>query len=383
MQFIDLKKQQARIREDIEAGLQAVLDHGKYIMGPEVSELERSLAEYVGSDHAVACSSGTDALLCALMALNAGPGDAVLTSPFTFIASAEVISLLGATPVFVDIDPQTFNIDPAGLRLALEALSDPSASHPLPDGAAGLRPKAVIAVDLFGLPAEYEEINSIADEFGITVIQDAAQSFGSEYRGRKACTHSAVGCTSFFPAKPLGCYGDGGMVFTDDPELAEAMRSIILHGKGSEKYDNVRVGINGRLDTLQAAVLLAKMRIFPEEVRLRQEAAKRYKDLLSGGLFTLPEIPADRTSVWAQYSILAENEDHRREGMQRLKAEGVPSVIYYPRPLHLQTAYAGLGLGEGSFPVSEDASRRIFSLPMHPYLTEEDQRIIAKILLAS
>ena len=269
MHFIDLEAQQKRIRKEIDAKISTVLDHGQYIMGPEIKQFEKTLADYVGVKHAVSCASGTDALLLALMAYGVGPGDAVFTSPFTFIATAEVIQLLGATPVYVDIDPATFNIAPDRLANAVSALKRVDGSHPLPKATkAGLKPKAVISVDLFGLPADANAINRIAAENGMVVIEDAAQSFGAEYNGKKACSLAPIGCTSFFPAKPLGCYGDGGMCFTDDPGLASVMDSIRVHGKGSDKYDNVRIGINGRMDTLQAAILLAKFSIFPEEVEL-------------------------------------------------------------------------------------------------------------------
>jgi dTDP-4-amino-4,6-dideoxygalactose transaminase len=380
MQFIDLAFQQRRIRKELEDGILSVLDHGQYIMGPEIKKMESKLAEFCGIRHAVSCASGTDALLLALMAYGVGPGDAVLTTPFTFIATAEVVQLLGATPVFVDIDPATFNLDPRRLAPALHAVQVGEADdHPLPQGApALLKPKAVIAVDLFGLPADYPAINRIAAEFGAVVVEDAAQSFGAELNGRKAGALAAVGCTSFFPAKPLGCYGDGGMCFTDDPQLAAVMDSLRVHGKGTDKYDNVRVGINGRMDTLQAAIVLSKFAIFPEEVVLRQKVAQRYNELLAGveGL-TIPIVPTGYLSVWAQYSVLAASEDHRKRLQDGLKQAGIPTAVYYPKPLHLQTAFARLGYREGDFPHSEDASHRIFSLPMHPYLSADDQEKIA------
>ena len=288
MQFVDLAYQQQRIKNQLDTRIQAVLAHGNYIMGPEVKELEDKLAAYVGAKHAIGCASGTDALLLALMAYGVGPGDAVFTTPFTFIATAEVISLLGATPVFVDIDPQTFNLDPAKLELAIQALKQNDQSiYPLPRSnsildprssplkrsappTSDLQPRGIIAVDLFGLPADYDTINSIAKSHGLLVIEDAAQSFGANYKGKKACALADIACTSFFPAKPLGCYGDGGMCFTDDDTLAEVIKSLRVHGKGGHKYDNVRIGINGRLDTLQAAILLAKFEIFPEEVDTSQ-----------------------------------------------------------------------------------------------------------------
>jgi dTDP-4-amino-4,6-dideoxygalactose transaminase len=382
MQFIDLALQQRRIRTELEKGIMGVLDHGQYIMGPEIKEMEKQLAQYCGISHAVSCASGTDALLLALMAHGIGPGDAVFTSPFTFIATAEVIQLLGATPVFVDIDPATFNIDPDQLALALSAVRDGrSKTHPLPkSNKSVLTAKAVIAVDLFGLPADYPRINRIASEHGAIVIEDAAQSFGAELNGKKAGTLAVVGCTSFFPAKPLGCYGDGGMCFTHDSQLAAVMDSLRVHGKGSDKYDNVRVGINGRMDTLQAAIVLSKFSIFPEEVELRQEAAGRYERLLGdlNGL-TVPCVPAGFKSVWAQYSVMAASAEHRQRLQEGLKQAGIPTAVYYPKPLHLQTAFSHLGYKEGDFPHSEDASRRIFSLPMHPYLKPEEQETIADV----
>ena len=384
MEFIDLAFQQKRIRENIDRRIEAVLNHGQYIMGPEVAALEKELSRYVGAKHAISCASGTDALLMALMARGIGPGDAVLTTPFTFIATAEVISLLGATPVYVDIDRKTYNIDPEQLERCLSALRSGDAGlHPLPRlaGQKGITPKAIIAVDLFGLPADYGRLDNIAKQNGLFLIEDAAQSFGGEVNGRKACTFGDVSCTSFFPAKPLGCYGDGGMCFCSDDRLAEIMRSIRLHGKGSHKYENIRIGINGRLDTLQAAILLAKFSLFEEEVRLRQAVASRYSELLrSCQSLVTPEVPAGYQSVWAQYSLLARDETHRDAIMKNLQAKGIPTVIYYPRPLHLQAAFSFLGYREGDFPASEDSASRIFSLPMHPYLNEGDQDRIAAAL---
>ena len=416
MNFIDLAAQQQRIAEPLNANMARVLAHGQYINGPEVRELEKVLAGYVGAKHAVGCASGTDALLMALMALEIGPGDAVFTTPFTFIATAEVISLLGATPVFVDIDAATFNIDPVKLERAIAAVesADPSLS-PLPlllqpsgnrqsgaeaelgtirdrrrtirritsrragDGAStGLRPRAVIPVDLFGLPADYDAIADVAARHSLAVIEDAAQSLGGEYKGKKACAFGDIACTSFFPAKPLGCYGDGGMCFTNDAAIDAALRSIRVHGQGSDKYDNVRIGINGRLDTLQAAILLAKFPIFPEEMDLRQEVAARYNELLAGAVAT-PVVPDGYRSAWAQYSILARDDAERASLMAKLKEAGIPTAIYYPKPLHQQTAFAGMGYGAGDFPVSEACAARIFSLPMHPYLAAGDQNRIAAL----
>jgi dTDP-4-amino-4,6-dideoxygalactose transaminase len=358
-------------------------------MGPEVALLENRLAEYVGARHAVGCASGTHALLLALLANQVGPGDAIFTAPFTFIATAEVISLLGATPVFVDIDPQTFNIDPDKLQSAIHAIenNDPS-THPVPAKCSGdrssptaLKPRGIIPVDLFGLPADYSRIEPIAEAHGLFVIEDAAQSFGAEFNNKMACSFGSIACTSFFPAKPLGCYGDGGMCFTDDERLAEIMDSLRVHGKGHQKYDNVRIGVNGRLDTIQAGILLAKFEIFPEEIDLRQRVAGRYTALLDSHTNIQPPlIPYNFKSAWAQYSILAADQQHRSDLQTQLKEAGVPTAIYYPTPLHLQSAFLRLGYKKGDFPVSEEYAERIFSLPMHPYLSEERQKKIAGII---
>jgi dTDP-4-amino-4,6-dideoxygalactose transaminase len=384
MQFIDLATQQKRIRTTLESNINAVLDHGKYIMGPEIAEIESRLAAYVGVKHAIGCSSGTDALLMALMAFNVGPGDAIFTTPFTFIATAEVIRLLGATPVFVEIDRTTFNIDPQMLEKAVQAVEqNDTTRYPLP-AATGqdLKARGIIAVDLFGLPADYDAINAVAAANGLFVVEDAAQSFGAQYNRRKACALADIACTSFFPAKPLGCYGDGGMCFTDDDGLAALMNSVRIHGKGTHKYDNARVGINGRLDTLQAAILSAKFDIFPEEVAKRDQVAGTYNQLIDAadcGLVT-PQTPQGLRSVWAQYSLLAEDETHRSELQEKLKQAGIPTAIYYPKPLHLQTAFEKLGYKTGDFSISEDCSSRIFSLPMHPYLEKSDQEKIVGTL---
>lgn len=387
MQFIDLAAQQKKIRPQLEKNIAEILKHGKYIMGPEVGRLERRLKEFVGVQHAVACASGTDALLLALLAHGVGPGDAVFTTPFTFIATAEVISLLGAVPVFVDIDPATFNIDPAKLERAVKAVeNDDATMHPLPlsPDPSPISPKGIIAVDLFGLPADYDRINAIAARHDLFVIEDAAQSFGAQYHGQKAGGLAEVACTSFFPAKPLGGYGDGGMCFTEDDALAQILASLRVHGKGDYKYDNVRIGVNGRLDTLQAGILLAKFDIFPEEIALRQQVARRYSQLLQPCTAVVaPDWPSDKISAWAQYSILAPDEAHRSTVQKRLQENGVPTAIYYPKPLHLQSAFSPLGYREGDFPVCEDCAHRIFSLPMHPYLTAEAQEQIAKIIMAS
>jgi UDP-2-acetamido-2-deoxy-ribo-hexuluronate aminotransferase len=383
MEFVDLKTQQFRIRRELDRRIASVLDHGQYIMGPEVFELEAQLARFVGVKHAVSCGSGTDALLMALMALGVGPGDAVFTTPFSFFATAEVVAVLGAVPVFVDIDPKTFNLDPEALETAVRALGGEK-GHPLlsRDGKMlDLQPKAVIAVDLFGLPAEYDPITRVAEKFGLAVVEDAAQSFGALYHGRKAGSLADVACTSFYPAKPLGAYGDGGMCFTDDDATAELLKSIRIHGMGRHQYDNVRIGINGRLDTLQAAILLAKFDIFPGEIKAREKAASTYARLLAGKApFHLPSVERGLESAWAQYSLLAESPLQRETVRQRLAAAGIPTAIYYPKPLHLQGAFTKLGYRAGDFPVSEGCAARIFSLPMHPYLRLADQERIADLV---
>lgn len=374
--FVDLQAQRRVLGDRLTRRIQAVLEHGGFIMGPEVAELEQRLAAYVGVRHAVTCSSGTDALLIPLMALGVGPGDAVFTTPFTFIATAEVIALLGAVPVFVDVDPETFNLSPVHLERALEALRRMDSSlYPLPAGAdeAKLRPKGVIAVDLFGLPADYETLNEMARDCGLFLLEDAAQSFGAvDKNGKKACALAEIAATSFFPAKPLGCYGDGGAVFTDDDALAEAFRSIRVHGKGVDKYDNVRIGLNGRLDTLQAAILLEKLDIFPEELDRRQKIAELYTNHLQDVVQT-PRVPAGSRSAWAQYTIVS---GHRSEIQSALHQRNIPSAIYYPKPLHLQGAFASLGYRKGDFPVSERLSESVLSLPMHPYLDPSQVEMI-------
>jgi UDP-2-acetamido-2-deoxy-ribo-hexuluronate aminotransferase len=352
-------------------------------MRPEVKELEERLAAFAGVKHCIGCASGTDALLMALLAMDVGLGDAIFTAPFTFIAAAEVISLLGATPVFVDIDPKTFNIDPGKLELAIKAVktNDPSI-YPFPTNSKlkiqhpKLNAKGIIPVDLFGLPCDYDRINAIAKEHGLFVIEDAVQGFGGEYKGKRAGSLSDIGCTSFFPAKPLGCYGDGGAVFTDDDTIADILGSIWDHGKGTHKYDNARIGLNARLDTLQAAILNAKFDIFPEEIDLRNQIASKYTKLLSALNLQLstPHVPSGLRSAWAQYSLLSDKKDQIQSA---LKEKGIPTAVYYPKPLHLQTAFA---YKEGDMPASEDCSKRIFSLPMYPYLKENEIERICKII---
>ena len=370
--FIDLKAQQKNMYPRLVEKIKAVLAHGQYIMGPEITELEERLAAYVGVRQAITCSSGTDALLMILLAQGVGRGDAIFTTPFTFIATAEVVQLLGATPVFVDIDPVSYNLNPEALEAALVSFNYELRT-------AGLKPRGIIAVDLFGQPADYDQINSLARNWGLFVLEDAAQSFGATYHGRRAGGLAEAAATSFFPAKPLGCYGDGGAVFTDDDEFAAVLKSIRNHGQGGDRYEHVRLGINGRLDTLQAAVLLAKLEIFDQELSARQEIARRYNEGL-GEVVKVPHLTPGCTSVWAQYSVESEA---RAAILAQLQEEGVPTAIYYPKPLHLQEAFQGLGYGPDDFPVSEAAATRIFSLPMHPYLEKPDQeRIIAVVRAA-
>ena len=369
MQFIDLKTQQKRIRNNLESRLRVVLDHGKYIMGPEVFELEEKLAAYVGVKHCISCSSGTDALLIPLLAKGIGVGDAIITTPFTYIATAEVIALVGATPIFVDIYPETYNLNPEGIEDAIKQAKSK-----------GLSPKAIIPVDLFGLPARYRMIEEIAKKHNLFILEDAAQGFGGEIGGKRAGSFGDVSSTSFFPAKPLGCYGDGGAIFTNDDELVNLMRSVRVHGSGEDKYDNVRIGINGRLDTIQAAILLEKLSIFDaDEVDLRNKVADYYKQNLNNDLKS-PFVPKNYKSSWAQFSILAESSEEREEIMFKLKENDIPSMIYYRIPLHLQKVFKTLGYEIGDFPVSEDIANRIFSIPMHPYLSNKDQDKIIRVL---
>jgi len=369
VQFIDLKAQYLSIEEKIKSRINDVLSHGSYILGPEVAELERQLAGYVGVNHCVTCANGTDALQLSLMALNIGPGDAVFTTPFTFFATAEVIALVGAVPVFVDIDPDTYNISPAALK---KAINESRANS-------DLVPRAVIAVDLFGLPADYPSLQKIADAEGLSLIEDGAQGFGGEIAGQKACGFGVLATTSFFPAKPLGCYGDGGAVFTNDETLAEALKSLRVHGKGKNKYDNVRIGLNSRLDTLQAAILLEKLAIFPDEVIARNNVAKQYSEAL-GETFIVPHVPVSFLSSWAQYTLKPQAGE-RQQYMDALKAEGVPSAMYYPLSLHRQMALKD-GSIVSSTRYSEEAESQVFSLPMHPYLSSDDISKVTDILLS-
>lgn len=361
MQFIDLKRQYDRVEADVRSRMHAVLRHQQFILGPEVGELERALAAYTGRKHVITCANGTDALVMALMALELEEMDAVFVPSFTFFASAECVSLAGGTPVFVDCDPDTFNVCPDALEEAIKAVREQGR----------LKPRGVIPVDLFGLPADYSRILSIAKANGLFVLEDGAQGFGGIYDGKKVCSFGDIATTSFFPAKPLGCYGDGGAVFTDDDALAQRLLSIRVHGKGTDKYDNVRIGLNSRLDTLQAAVLLAKLNIFDDELAERNRVAATYTMALEGVVKT-PRVPKGSTSAWAQFTLTAKSHEQREDLISGLKAQGIPAMVYYPKPAHLSTAYKDLGYGEGSLPVCEELSRRVVSLPMHPYLTDAE-----------
>lgn len=366
MQFIDLGAQRERIQDGLDKRLAKVLAEGRYILGPEVSEFEEEIADYLGVKHAVACANGTDALLLPLMALGIGPGDAVFVPSFTFAATAEVVALAGASPVFIDIDSDTYNIDIESLEAAIAAIKEEGK----------LTPKAIIPVDLFGLPADYRALITIAEREELRIIEDAAQATGASQGNTMCGAFGDVAGTSFYPAKPLGCYGDGGAMFTDDAELAEILRSIAFHGKGASQYDNVRIGMNSRLDTIQAAILLEKLAILPEEMDLRQEVAARYSEAL-GDVVKVPAIPAGNRSAWAQYAIETPKRDTVRA---YLKDEGIPSVVYYEKPLHLQEAYETFPRAPKGLPISEDLPNRILCLPMHPYLTKADQdRVIATV----
>ncbi len=349
--FANLNRQYLRYKEEIDAAIQEVIDTSHFIMGPEVAALEEGLRAFTGVKHAITCSSGTDALLLAMMALNIGPGDEVITTPFTFIATAETVALLGATPVFVDIDEATYNIDATKIEAAITE-----------------KTKAIIPVSLYGQPSDMDAINAIAGQYGLKVIEDAAQSFGAIYKGRKSCNLSDIGCTSFFPAKPLGCFGDGGAVFTNDDVLADKMRSLRVHGQ-TKRYHHQYIGMGGRLDTIQAAVLNVKLKYYGEDIAKRQKVAEMYNARLEGKMLTLPHIAQDCTSVWAQYSVRVKE----REVLQTwLKASGVPTAVHYPKPLHLQECLAYLGYREGDFPVAELVSRQIMSLPMNPDLADDE-----------
>jgi dTDP-4-amino-4,6-dideoxygalactose transaminase len=362
--FIDIAAQRRRLGRSVDDAIARVLGHCQFILGPEVRALEAELAAFCGARHAVSCASGTDALVLVLMALGVGPGDAVICPSFTFTATAEVVALVGATPVFADVEEASFNLDPESLRRACATARQ-----------LGLRPRAVIPVDLFGQPADYGRITSIAEAEGLFVLDDAAQSFGATYKNRRIGALAPATATSFFPAKPLGCYGDGGAVLTDDAELAQVMRSVRVHGEGRDKYDCVRIGLNGRLDTIQAAVLLEKLKIFPEEIVARERVARRYSAGLAD-VAVVPKLAPGTTSVWAQYTIrLAPGA--RDAFAATLKTQGIPTAIYYPIPLHRQEPYQRFPVAEGGAPVSERLAEEVISLPMHGYLDETTQdRII-------
>lgn len=361
MQFRDLKTQYHHLKKDIDAAIQTVLDNTNFISGAPVTELEEQLASYVGVKHCETCGNGTDALSLVLMAWGIGPGDAVFVPDFTFFASGEVVAHQGAVPVFVDVDAATFNLDPERLEEAIKAV--------LKKGR--LKPKVIIAVDLFGLPADYPRIQAIADKYGLKVLEDGAQGFGGAINGRRACSFGDAATTSFFPAKPLGCYGDGGAVFTDDAELAALIQSYKIHGKGSFKYDNVRIGVNSRLDTLQAAILQVKLRAFVDmELEAVNAVAAQYTEALGGRVKT-PAVPEGFSSSWAQYTITLPEVDQRDALQAALKAQGIPTMVYYPKPMHEQTAFEDVSFTKGSCPVTESLCKRVLALPMHPYLIEE------------
>lgn len=359
IEFIDLKAQQAIIKDKIDAGIQRVLAHGQYILGPEVTELEERLAAFVGSKYCITCANGTDALQIAQMALGIGPGDEVITPGFTYIATAETVALLGAKPVYVDVDPRTYNLDPALLEAAITP-----------------RTKAIIPVSLYGQCADFDTINAIAAKYGIPVIEDAAQSFGATYKGKRSCNLTTIACASFFPSKPLGCYGDGGAIFTNDDELAKVLRQIARHGQ-DRRYHHVRIGVNSRLDTLQAAILLPKLEIFEAEIEGRRQVAKRYAAILGEGGIAVPYVEAHNTSVWAQYTVQVADRDRVQE---HLKLAGIPTAVHYPIPLNRQPAVMD---EQASLPIGDAIATRVMSLPMHPYLCVADQQLISDTLSAA
>lgn len=357
IEFIDLKAQQSRIKAEIDAGIQRVLAHGQYILGPEVSGLEEKLAAYVGAKHCISCANGTDALQIVQMAFGIGPGDEVITPGFTYIATAETVAVLGAKPIYVDVNPKTYNLDIEKLEAAITP-----------------RTKAIIPVSLYGQCADFDAINAIAAKYNLPVIEDAAQSFGATYKGRKSCNLSTVACTSFFPSKPLGCYGDGGAIFTNDDELAKVIRQIARHGQ-DRRYHHIRVGMNSRLDTIQAAILLPKLEILDSEMQARQCVAETYTKLFNeAGVLTTPFIETHNQSAWAQYTIQVEN---RTDVQQKLKAQGIPTAVHYPIPLNKQPAVAD---ENAVLPVGDAVAEKVMSLPMHPYLTVDAQEKIVKAL---
>lgn len=359
IEFVDLKKQRARIGDKIDAAIQKVLSHGQFILGPEVKQLEDGLKAFCGAKHAIACSNGTDAIGLSLMALKVRPGDAIICPAFTFAATAEVVAWMGAQPVFVDVLPDTFNIDPKSIVAGIETAKKK-----------GLRPVGVISVDLFGLPVDYDAIEKVCAENELWLIADSAQGFGGVYKGRTAGSIGKLATTSFFPAKPLGCYGDGGAIFTNDDDLAAVLQSLRFHGKGSDKYDNVRIGMNARLDTMQAGILIEKLAIYKDEIEKRNQVAAAYTKALSNVAKT-PSVPKDCMSIWAQYTLILPEGVDRNAVAAAMKEKGVPTAIYYPKGLHQQTAYNRFPVVEGGLPVCEMLSARVISIPMHPYLTTE------------
>jgi dTDP-4-amino-4,6-dideoxygalactose transaminase len=366
--FIDVAAQRLRLGKSIDAAVSRVLAHCQFINGPEVAQLEAALMAFSGAKHVVTCASGTDALLMVLMAKGVGRGDAVLCPSFTFCATGEAVALTGATPVFVDVDEETFNIDATSLKSGIATARQ-----------RGLKPVAVIPVDLFGQSADHDAIAAVAAGEGLFVLDDAAQGFGASYKGRRLGTFGLATATSFFPAKPLGCFGDGGAIFTDDAELAQTLRSIRVHGQGSDKYDNVRLGLTARLDTMQAAILIEKLKIFEDEIAARNQVAERYARGL-GNVVSVPRLAAGCTSVWAQYTIRLPKGTDRDGFAAALKAQGIPTAIYYPKSMHQQTAYRDFPIAVGGLPVSEQLSEEVISLPMHAYLDEPtQQRIIEAV----
>jgi dTDP-4-amino-4,6-dideoxygalactose transaminase len=364
--FIDVAAQRRRLGTSIDDAVSRVLDHCQFINGPEVTQLEAALAAFTGARHVVTCASGTDALLMVLMAKDVGRGDAVLCPSFTFCATGEAVALTGATPVFVDVDEATFNIDVNSLKRGIATARR-----------LGLTPRAVIPVDLFGQSADHDAIGAVAEAEGLFVLDDAAQAFGASYKGRRLGTFGLVTATSFFPAKPLGCFGDGGAILTDDAALAETLRSIRVHGQGSDKYDNVRLGLTGRLDTIQAAILIEKLKIFEDEIAARNRVAERYAQGL-GNIVTVPYLASGASSVWAQYTIRLPAGTDRNEFAAALKVQGIPTAIYYPKSMHQQTAYRDYPVADGGLPASEKLSDDVISLPMHAYLDEPTQERIIK-----
>lgn len=374
MEFRDLKRQYQVLKPQMDAAMLEVAENCNFISGKQVTELEQQLAEYVGVKHCVTCGNGTDALTLVMMAWDIKAGDAVFVPTFTFFASAEVVAFEGATPVFVDVDERTFNVDPVKLEEAIEQVKKEGK----------LNPRAVIAVDLFGQPADYTKIEEICKKHGLLLLEDGAQGFGGKIGDRTACSFGDAAATSFFPAKPLGCYGDGGAVFTNDDEMADYMRSIRVHGKSSaDKYDNLRIGLNSRLDTIQAAVLKVKLQAFKDhELESVNRAAKLYDEYL-GNVVKTPVVPEGFYSSWAQYTLILDSKEQRTHLQKELKEQGIPTMVYYPKPMHLQGAFADLGYKKGNFPVAESLCERVLSLPMHPYLNEEDIRFVANAVKAA